>query len=209
MRSWRSDLSVIMQECEELQKKYAAQQDEQFLEHTQQQHVLYQQEQQILHQQIQVRASGSPTEKAESSEFLFVSNTMLLQLCNQVFCLWNTQGLSLGHVESQPSHLTHQLQRYTRARGHQLLSFKLWYNPTDWNVTSPLSRSLLSSPRLRIQPSSPPPTHPSNHLFRQPNQSPPPGSAGIMQGHGRWFTVRFPGKSWWFDCVLIFVWSFV
>ncbi|XP_028855503.1 serine/threonine-protein kinase SIK3 homolog isoform X1 [Denticeps clupeoides] len=35
--------------------------------------------------------------------------------------------------------------------------------------------------RLRIQPSSPPPTHPSNHLFRQPNQSPPPGSAGMMQ----------------------------
>lgn len=33
---------------------YAAQQDERFLEHTQQQHILYQQEQQILHQQIQV-----------------------------------------------------------------------------------------------------------------------------------------------------------
>uniref|UniRef100_A0A4W5Q4K7 non-specific serine/threonine protein kinase n=1 Tax=Hucho hucho TaxID=62062 RepID=A0A4W5Q4K7_9TELE len=31
----------------------------------------------------------------------------------------------------------------------------------------------LPSLRLRIQPSSPPPTHPSNHLFRQPNQSPP------------------------------------
>uniref|UniRef100_A0A4W5M8S4 non-specific serine/threonine protein kinase n=1 Tax=Hucho hucho TaxID=62062 RepID=A0A4W5M8S4_9TELE len=32
----------------------------------------------------------------------------------------------------------------------------------------------LPSLRLHIQPSSPPPTHPSNHLFRQPNQSPPP-----------------------------------
>uniref|UniRef100_A0A674N6C7 non-specific serine/threonine protein kinase n=1 Tax=Takifugu rubripes TaxID=31033 RepID=A0A674N6C7_TAKRU len=99
-------IKKLKQECEELQKKYAAQQDEHFLEHTQQQHILYQQEQQILHQQI--------------------------------------QGLSLGHVESQPSHLTHQLQR------------------------------------LRIQPSSPPPTHPSNHLFRQPNQSPPPGSVTIQ-----------------------------
>ncbi|XP_061574943.1 serine/threonine-protein kinase SIK3 homolog isoform X3 [Cololabis saira] len=104
----------LKQECEQLQKMYAAQQDERFLEHTQQQHILYQQEQQILHQQIQV-----------------------------------VEGLSLGHGESQPSHLTHQLQR------------------------------------LRIQPSSPPPTHPSNHLFRQPNQSPPPGSAGLMQGHGQ------------------------
>uniref|UniRef100_A0A7N6B3W5 non-specific serine/threonine protein kinase n=1 Tax=Anabas testudineus TaxID=64144 RepID=A0A7N6B3W5_ANATE len=83
-------------ECEQLQKLYAAQQDERLLEHTQQQHVLYQQEQQILNQQIQV----------------------------------------------------------------------------------------FEADKLRIQPSSPPPTHPSNHLFRQPNQSPPPGSAGIMQGHG-------------------------
>uniref|UniRef100_A0A665TZQ8 non-specific serine/threonine protein kinase n=1 Tax=Echeneis naucrates TaxID=173247 RepID=A0A665TZQ8_ECHNA len=105
-----SIIKQLKQECEQLQKMYAAQQDERLLEHTQQQHILYQQEQQILHQQI--------------------------------------QSLSLGHGESQPSHLTHQLQR------------------------------------LRIQPSSPPPTHPSNHLFRQPNQSPPPGSAGIMQGHG-------------------------
>ncbi|XP_068563116.1 serine/threonine-protein kinase SIK3 homolog isoform X4 [Cebidichthys violaceus] len=103
-------IKQLKQECEQLQKMYAAQQDERFLEHTQQQHILYQQEQQILHQQI--------------------------------------QGLSLGHGESQPSHLTHQLQR------------------------------------LRIQPSSPPPTHPSNHLFRQPDQSPPPCSAGMMQGHG-------------------------
>ncbi|XP_029027396.2 serine/threonine-protein kinase SIK3 homolog isoform X5 [Betta splendens] len=103
-------IKQLKQECEQLQKMYAIQPDERFLEHTQQQHVLYQQEQQILNQQI--------------------------------------QGLSLGHGESQPSHLTHQLQR------------------------------------LRIQPSSPPPAHPSNHLFRQPNQSPPPGTAGIMQGHG-------------------------
>ncbi|XP_029922382.1 serine/threonine-protein kinase SIK3 homolog isoform X2 [Myripristis murdjan] len=65
------------------------------------------------------------------------------------------QALSLGHGESQPSHITHQLQR------------------------------------LRIQPSSPPPTHPSNHLFRQPNQSPPPGSAGMMQGHGGPSSVQY------------------
>uniref|UniRef100_A0A8C7I9F3 non-specific serine/threonine protein kinase n=1 Tax=Oncorhynchus kisutch TaxID=8019 RepID=A0A8C7I9F3_ONCKI len=36
--------------------------------------------------------------------------------------------------------------------------------------------------RLHIQPSSPPPTHPSKNLFRQPNQSPPP--TAMMQGHG-------------------------
>uniref|UniRef100_A0A8C4DGJ5 non-specific serine/threonine protein kinase n=1 Tax=Dicentrarchus labrax TaxID=13489 RepID=A0A8C4DGJ5_DICLA len=98
-------IKQLKQECEQLQKMYAAQQDERFLEHTQQQHILYQQEQQILHQQIQV------------------------------------------------------------------------FQPV---------RQL-----LRIQPSSPPPTHPSNHLFRQPNQSPPPGSAGIMQGHGGPSSVQY------------------
>ncbi|XP_062873338.1 serine/threonine-protein kinase SIK3 homolog isoform X2 [Trichomycterus rosablanca] len=95
------EIKQLKQECEQLQKMYAAPQDEKLLEHTQQQHILYQQEQQILHQQI--------------------------------------QALSLGHGENQPSHLTHQLQR------------------------------------LHIQPSSPPPTHPSNHLFSSANQSPPPG----------------------------------
>ncbi|XP_039525944.1 serine/threonine-protein kinase SIK3 homolog isoform X1 [Pimephales promelas] len=108
----------LKQECEQLQKMYAAAQDERMMEHTQQQHILYQQEQQILHQQI--------------------------------------QALSLGHGENQPSsHLTYQLQR------------------------------------LRIQPSSPPPTHPNNHLFRPANQSPPPGSQGMMQAHGGASAVQF------------------
>ncbi|KAK2881758.1 hypothetical protein Q8A67_019026 [Cirrhinus molitorella] len=108
----------LKQECEQLQKMYAAPQDERLMEHTQQQHILYQQEQQILHQQI--------------------------------------QALSLGHGENQPSsHLTYQLQR------------------------------------LRIQPSSPPPTHPNNHLFRPANQSPPPGSQGMMQTHGGPSAVQF------------------
>uniref|UniRef100_A0A8C3G6G1 non-specific serine/threonine protein kinase n=1 Tax=Cyclopterus lumpus TaxID=8103 RepID=A0A8C3G6G1_CYCLU len=104
-------IKQLKQECEQLQKIYAAQQDERFLEHTQQQHILYQQEQQILHQQIQC---------------------------------------------------------YITALSPPLL----------------LSYSLRSSLRLHIQPSSPPPTHPSNHLFRQQNQSPPPCSADMMQGHG-------------------------
>lgn len=39
--------------------------------------------------------------------------------------------------------------------------------------------------RLRIQPSSPPPNHPNNHLFRQPNSSPPPVSSSVLQPHGK------------------------
>uniref|UniRef100_A0A8C3G6I7 non-specific serine/threonine protein kinase n=1 Tax=Cyclopterus lumpus TaxID=8103 RepID=A0A8C3G6I7_CYCLU len=111
-------IKQLKQECEQLQKIYAAQQDERFLEHTQQQHILYQQEQQILHQQIQC---------------------------------------------------------YITALSPPLL----------------LSYSLRSSLRLHIQPSSPPPTHPSNHLFRQQNQSPPPCSADMMQGHGYCSLGRF------------------
>uniref|UniRef100_A0A8C2FZH1 non-specific serine/threonine protein kinase n=1 Tax=Cyprinus carpio TaxID=7962 RepID=A0A8C2FZH1_CYPCA len=48
----------LKQECEQLQKMYAAPQDERLMEHTQQQHILYQQEQQILHQQIQALSLG-------------------------------------------------------------------------------------------------------------------------------------------------------
>nr|XP_015193033.1 PREDICTED: serine/threonine-protein kinase SIK3 isoform X1 [Lepisosteus oculatus] len=126
-----SIIKQLKQECEQLQKMYAAPQDERLLEHTQQQHILYQQEQQILHQQLQ-ECIRSPQPSPP------------------------LQALSLGqHGEAQPSLLTHQLQR------------------------------------LRIQPSSPPPTHPSNHLFRQPNQSPPPGSTAMMQGHGGPSSVQY------------------
>lgn len=110
---------------------------------------------------------------------------------NQILCLWHMQGLSLGHVESQPSHLTHQLQRYTRTHYLSVIEHRSWRCGTALSTEMLHHRCispLLSTPRLRIQPSSPPPTHPSNHLFRQPNQSPPPGSAGMMQGHGRWFS---------------------
>ncbi|XP_055051312.2 serine/threonine-protein kinase SIK3 homolog isoform X1 [Misgurnus anguillicaudatus] len=111
IQAFKTQLEIrqLKQECEQLQKMYATQQDERLLEHTQQQHILYQQE--ILHQQ--------------------------------------SQALSLAHGENQPSsHLTYQLQR------------------------------------LRIQPSSPPPNHPNNHLYRPASQSPPPGSQGMMQAHG-------------------------
>ncbi|XP_066567173.1 serine/threonine-protein kinase SIK3 homolog isoform X2 [Amia ocellicauda] len=127
-----SIIRQLKQECEQLQKMYAGPQDERLLEHTQQQHILYQQEQQILHQQLQ-ECIRSPQPSPP------------------------LQALSLGqHGETQPSLLTHQLQR------------------------------------LQIQPSSPPPTHPSNHLFRQPNQSPPPGSTAMMQGHGGPSSVQYP-----------------
>uniref|UniRef100_A0A8D0GIA4 non-specific serine/threonine protein kinase n=1 Tax=Sphenodon punctatus TaxID=8508 RepID=A0A8D0GIA4_SPHPU len=47
--------------------------------------------------------------------------------------------------------------------------------------------------RLRIQPSSPPPSHPSNHLFRQPDSSPPPVSNSVLQTHGAASQSQFQG----------------
>lgn len=44
--------------------------------------------------------------------------------------------------------------------------------------------------RLRIQPSSPPPSHANNHLFRQPSSSPPPLSSAMIQSHGEWEAFR-------------------
>ncbi|XP_043936903.1 serine/threonine-protein kinase SIK3 [Protopterus annectens] len=49
--------------------------------------------------------------------------------------------------------------------------------------------------RLRIQPSSPPPNHPSNHLFRQPNNSPPPVSSSVLQTHGSASPSQYQGMS--------------
>jgi hypothetical protein len=45
---------------------------------------------------------------------------------------------------------------------------------------------ILSFLRLRIQPSSPPPNNPNNHLFRQPSNSPPPMNSTMIQSHGEW-----------------------
>ncbi|XP_030633024.1 serine/threonine-protein kinase SIK3 homolog [Chanos chanos] len=102
-------------------------------------------------EQLQKMYSGPQDEKLlEHTQQQHVLYQQEQQILHQ-----QIQALSLGHGESQPSHLTHQLQR------------------------------------LRIQPSSPPPTHPNNHLFRQPNQSPPPGSAGLLQGHGAPTAVQY------------------
>ncbi|XP_060124623.1 serine/threonine-protein kinase SIK3 isoform X2 [Zootoca vivipara] len=47
--------------------------------------------------------------------------------------------------------------------------------------------------RLRIQPSSPPPNHPSNHLFRQTDSSPPPVSSSMLQSHSAASPSQFQG----------------
>ncbi|XP_068601452.1 serine/threonine-protein kinase SIK3 homolog [Brachionichthys hirsutus] len=120
-------IKQLKQECEQLQKMYAAQQDERFLEHTQHQHILYQQEQQILHQQI--------------------------------------QGMSLGHGENQPGHLTHQLQRLriqapspppTHPSNH------LFRPPNQSPPPGPAGMMQGHGPSVQYPPPAPPPGLPTN-----------------------------------------------
>uniref|UniRef100_A0A8C5WMT3 non-specific serine/threonine protein kinase n=1 Tax=Leptobrachium leishanense TaxID=445787 RepID=A0A8C5WMT3_9ANUR len=47
--------------------------------------------------------------------------------------------------------------------------------------------------RLRIQPSSPPPNPASNHIFRQPNSSPPSSSSAMLQTHGAQSSTQYQG----------------
>ncbi|XP_040183598.1 serine/threonine-protein kinase SIK3 isoform X1 [Rana temporaria] len=47
--------------------------------------------------------------------------------------------------------------------------------------------------RLRIQPSSPPPNPASNHLYRQPDNSPPPSSSAMLQTHGAQPSTQYQG----------------
>lgn len=107
-----------------------------------------------------------------------------------VFRPWREPAQSPNPPAPEVNTHTYTHTHYSSAIERWTMNLILWCSAIDWSVTSLsylsllLSYSVLSSLRLRIQPSSPPPTHPSNHLFRQPNQSPPPGSAGIMQGHG-------------------------
>lgn len=147
---------------------YAAPQDEKLLEHTQQQHVLYQQEQQILHQQIQVH------EHTHTHPVYILIRTYeynIIYIPSGCFFVGPFFGTRRKPAQSSYPPAT----KVQNAHTGFVLIFKQ-------NIYPVLCVRL--SLRLRIQPSSPPPTHPSNHLFNPANQSPPPGSQGMMPAHG-------------------------
>ncbi|MGH0186905.1 UNVERIFIED_CONTAM: hypothetical protein FKN15_021884 [Acipenser sinensis] len=103
-------------------------------------------------------------------------------------------------------HTQHQHILYQQEQQHQILHQQMQECIRSTQPSPPLQAmsmgqhgenqpSLLTHQlqRLRIKPSSPPPTHPSNHLFRQPNQSPPPGSTGLLQSHGAGSPSQYQG----------------
>ncbi|MBN3285527.1 SIK3 kinase, partial [Polyodon spathula] len=105
-------------------------------------------------------------------------------------------------------HTQHQHILYQQEQHHQILHQQIQECIRSTQPSPPLQAlsmgqhgenqpSLLTHQlqRLRIKPASPPPTHPSNHLFRQPNQSPPPGSTGLLQSHGAGSPSQYQGMS--------------
>ncbi|NWX94001.1 SIK3 kinase, partial [Nothoprocta pentlandii] len=120
----------------------------------------------------------------------------LQQECEQL------QKMYGGHMDERTLEKTQQQHMlYQQEQHHQILHQQMQDCIRPPQPSPPLQAPCENQPallthqlqRLRIQPSSPPPSHPSNHLFRQPSSSPPPGSSGVLQPHGAASQAPFQG----------------
>ncbi|XP_035748397.1 serine/threonine-protein kinase SIK3 isoform X4 [Egretta garzetta] len=112
----------------------------------------------------------------------------LQQECEQL------QKMYGGHMDERTLEKTQQQHMlYQQEQHHQILHQQIQDCIRPPQPSPPLQAPCENQPallthqlqRLRIQPSSPPPNHPNNHLFRQPNSSPPPVSSSVLQPHGK------------------------
>ncbi|XP_036284215.1 serine/threonine-protein kinase SIK3 isoform X5 [Pipistrellus kuhlii] len=118
----------------------------------------------------------------------------LQQECEQLRKLYGGQIDERVLEKTQQQHMLYQQEQH-----HQLLQQQIQDSICPPQPSPPLQGACESQPallthqlqRLRIQPSSPPPNHPNNHLFRQPSSSPPPMSVG--QPHGAASPSQFQG----------------
>ncbi|XP_054853817.1 serine/threonine-protein kinase SIK3 isoform X1 [Eublepharis macularius] len=120
----------------------------------------------------------------------------LQQECEQL------QKLYGGHMDEQTLEKTQQQHiLYQQEQHQQILQQQLQDCVRPPQPSPPLQGPGENQPallthqlqRLRIQPSSPPPTHPSNHLFRQTESSPPPTSSPLLQSHSATSQSQFQG----------------
>ncbi|KAJ7423635.1 Serine/threonine-protein kinase SIK3 [Pitangus sulphuratus] len=120
----------------------------------------------------------------------------LQQECEQL------QKMYGGHMDERTLEKTQQQHMlYQQEQHHQILHQQIQDCIRPPQPSPPLQAPCESQPallthqlqRLRIQPSSPPPNHPNNHLFRQPNSSPPPVSSSVLQPHGAASQSQFQG----------------
>ncbi|XP_036180122.1 serine/threonine-protein kinase SIK3 isoform X1 [Myotis myotis] len=118
----------------------------------------------------------------------------LQQECEQLRKLYGGQIDERALEKTQQQHMLYQQEQH-----HQILQQQIQDSICPPQPSPPLQAACESQPallthqlqRLRIQPSSPPPNHPNNHLFRQPSSSPPPMSVG--QPHGAASPSQFQG----------------
>ncbi|XP_038236411.1 serine/threonine-protein kinase SIK3 isoform X9 [Dermochelys coriacea] len=119
----------------------------------------------------------------------------LQQECEQL------QKMYGGHMDERTLEKTQQQHMlYQQEQHHQILHQQIQDCIRPPQPSPPLQAPCENQPallthqlqRLRIQPSSPPPNHPNNHLFRQPNSSPPPVNSSMLQTHGAASQPQFP-----------------
>ncbi|XP_038609312.1 LOW QUALITY PROTEIN: serine/threonine-protein kinase SIK3 [Tachyglossus aculeatus] len=111
----------------------------------------------------------------------------LQQECEQLQKIYGCQIDERVLEKTQQQHMLYQQEQH-----HQILQQQIQDCICPPQPSPPLQSACENQPallthqlqRLRIQPSSPPPSHPSNHLFRQPSDSPPPVSSALLQSHG-------------------------
>ncbi|XP_070329649.1 serine/threonine-protein kinase SIK3 isoform X4 [Odocoileus virginianus] len=120
----------------------------------------------------------------------------LQQECEQLQKMYGGQIDERTLEKTQQQHMLYQQEQH-----HQILQQQIQDSICPPQPSPPLQAACENQPallthqlqRLRIQPSSPPPNHPNNHLFRQPSNSPPPMSSTMMQPHGAASSSQFQG----------------
>ncbi|XP_037063430.1 serine/threonine-protein kinase SIK3 isoform X7 [Peromyscus leucopus] len=110
----------------------------------------------------------------------------LQQECEQLQKMYGGQIDERTLEKTQQQHMLYQQEQH-----HQILQQQIQDSICPPQPSPPLQAACENQPallthqlqRLRIQPSSPPPNHPNNHLFRQPSNSPPPVSSAMISSH--------------------------
>uniref|UniRef100_A0A671EJ92 Serine/threonine-protein kinase SIK3 n=1 Tax=Rhinolophus ferrumequinum TaxID=59479 RepID=A0A671EJ92_RHIFE len=120
----------------------------------------------------------------------------LQQECEQLQKMYGGQIDERTLEKTQQQHMLYQQEQH-----HQILQQQIQDSICPPQPSPPLQAACENQPallthqlqRLRIQPSSPPPSHANNHLFRQPSSSPPPLSSAMIQSHGAASPSQFQG----------------
>ncbi|XP_036076830.1 serine/threonine-protein kinase SIK3 isoform X4 [Rousettus aegyptiacus] len=120
----------------------------------------------------------------------------LQQECEQLQKMYGGQIDERTLEKTQQQHMLYQQEQH-----HQILQQQIQDSICPPQPSPPHQAACENQPallthqlqRLRIQPSSPPPNHPNNHLFRQPSNSPPPMNSAMIQSHGAASPSQFQG----------------